>query len=93
MTVCETFGLFIITGAAVTGYIIGDHFGGLGGGITGSAVGILAGITIEKVIWHMKLREGPKPPSIPCPYCGEMLRTGLAKQCFKCGADWHNAAM
>jgi len=27
----------------------------------------------------------------PCPSCGEPLRTELAKQCFKCGADWHDA--
>jgi hypothetical protein len=24
-----------------------------------------------------------------CPACGEKLRTALAKQCFKCGKDWH----
>lgn len=28
--------------------------------------------------------------SVPCPYCGKPLRTNEAKQCFKCGADWHN---
>lgn len=26
----------------------------------------------------------------PCPYCGQELRSDLAKQCFRCGADWHN---
>jgi hypothetical protein len=25
----------------------------------------------------------------PCPNCGEPLRTFVAQQCFKCGADWH----
>jgi hypothetical protein len=25
----------------------------------------------------------------PCPQCGKSLRTKLAKQCFECGADWH----
>lgn len=27
----------------------------------------------------------------PCPYCGSPLRTDLAKQCFECGTDWHDA--
>jgi len=25
-----------------------------------------------------------------CPYCGEGLRTTESRQCFICGADWHN---
>lgn len=25
-----------------------------------------------------------------CPYCGQDLRTPKAKQCFSCGADWHD---
>lgn len=25
-----------------------------------------------------------------CPYCNEVLNTNLAKQCFKCGMDWHD---
>lgn len=29
-------------------------------------------------------RQGP-----PCPYCGQPLRTNLAKQCFHCGRSWH----
>ena len=35
----------------------------------------------------------PLPPNskskTPCPYCGVLLRTDLAKQCFECGKDWH----
>lgn len=27
----------------------------------------------------------------PCPYCGEPLRTPLAKQCRYCGKDWHDS--
>ena len=27
----------------------------------------------------------------PCPYCGERLRTPVAKQCRYCGMDWHDA--
>lgn len=26
----------------------------------------------------------------PCPYCGESLRTVNARQCRKCGMDWHD---
>ena len=28
---------------------------------------------------------GPKP----CPFCGELLRTGIARQCRHCKMDWH----
>jgi hypothetical protein len=31
--------------------------------------------------------EGETPP---CPYCGEPLRTSLAKQCRFCRRDWHD---
>jgi hypothetical protein len=27
---------------------------------------------------------------MPCPYCGEELRTPRAKQCVCCGMDWHD---
>jgi hypothetical protein len=33
---------------------------------------------------------GPLYEAVPCPYCGERLRTILAKQCRKCGMDWHD---
>ena len=26
----------------------------------------------------------------PCPYCGQPLRTVLARQCLECGMDWHD---
>ena len=26
----------------------------------------------------------------PCPYCGQVLRTAKAKQCFTCGMDWRD---
>ena len=28
-------------------------------------------------------------PTATCPHCGKPLRTNLAKQCYHCGADWH----
>lgn len=28
---------------------------------------------------------------MPCPYCGAVLRTIKAKQCRKCGMDWHDS--
>lgn len=35
-------------------------------------------------------RKPPEPP-LPCPQCGELLRTSKAQQCFECGADWHKS--
>ncbi len=32
----------------------------------------------------------PSPPLPPCPYRGKPLRTDRARQCFECGADWHD---
>lgn len=29
---------------------------------------------------------------LPCPYCGELLRTAVAKQCRHCSMDWHDPA-
>jgi len=34
--------------------------------------------------------SGPLYEGTPCPYCGERLRTQLAKQCRHCGRDWHD---
>ena len=34
--------------------------------------------------------SGPLYEVTPCPYCGGMLRTRLAKQCRHCGRDWHD---
>lgn len=28
--------------------------------------------------------------TIPCPFCGELLRTAEAKQCRFCNRDWHD---
>ena len=32
----------------------------------------------------------PVPGPVPCPYCGELLRTGFARQCRHCKLDWHD---
>jgi hypothetical protein len=29
-------------------------------------------------------------PTVVCPFCGKMLRTAAAQQCFECGKDWHD---
>jgi ribosomal protein L40E len=34
--------------------------------------------------------SGPLFDATPCLYCGAILRTRNAKQCRKCGRDWHN---
>jgi hypothetical protein len=30
------------------------------------------------------------PSPVYCPSCGQLLTTGLANQCLKCGTDWHH---
>ena len=35
-------------------------------------------------------RPLPVVPGPPCPACGELLATSLARQCLACGADWHD---
>ena len=39
-------------------------------------------------------RGRPKPvyPGPPCPFCGGLLRTSLAKQCPHCYKSWHRQA-
>jgi hypothetical protein len=43
-----------------------------------------------------KKQESPAPPLFdpprpgPCPYCGEPLRTAIARQCRFCKMDWHD---
>src|SRR4051812_10503552 len=43
-------------------------------------------------IWveHEGRAEHPERPTAPCPYCGQPLRTPLAKQCRHCRKDWHD---
>jgi hypothetical protein len=35
-------------------------------------------------------KPNPAKETKPCPYCGEPLRTSLAKQCRFCWRDWHD---
>jgi hypothetical protein len=63
--------------------------------------GAIAAIKYYRLTKGCKLKEAmeyidslkPLPPNpkskTPCPYCGVLLRTDLAKQCFECGKDWH----
>jgi len=44
----------------------------------------LARLWVEHRGSPLQVRPGP-----PCPSCGEPVATSMAKQCLKCGADWH----
>ena len=59
--------------------------------------------TMQQAAWQRWCDENPRPdppPSTPrifdppnpapCPYCGGLLRTALAKQCRHCKMDWHD---
>jgi hypothetical protein len=35
-------------------------------------------------------KPAKEPRLTPCPYCGQPLRTSLAKQCRFCRRDWHD---
>lgn len=37
-------------------------------------------------------RAVPAEPFPKCPYCRARLRTARARQCFRCGMDWHDPA-
>lgn len=37
-----------------------------------------------------KISPSEGPPTAPCPYCGQPLRTSSAKQCRFCRRDWHD---
>ena len=41
-------------------------------------------------LWVDHSGEFTHRKTIPCPYCGEFLRTSEAKQCRFCLRDWHN---
>lgn len=43
-------------------------------------------VALERLAERGKLNEAN---NCLCPKCGVPLRTNQAKQCFKCGADWH----
>src|SRR5262245_41906337 len=46
-----------------------------------------------KQVLYQELKRKIRDPlyeGTPCPYCGGMLRTRLAKQCRHCGGDWHD---
>ncbi|HET6977701.1 MAG TPA: CPCC family cysteine-rich protein [Pyrinomonadaceae bacterium] len=44
----------------------------------------------ESLYQELKRRIGALYEATPCPYCGATLRTRNAKQCRKCGRDWHD---
>ncbi|CAN5841243.1 hypothetical protein BH20ACI4_BH20ACI4_26540 [soil metagenome] len=52
----------------------------------------LTGCTItDGKTWVNEKREKIWEENLPlCPYCGEKLRTPVAKQCRFCKRDWHD---
>ena len=47
----------------------------------------------EVTLYNLVTVERPseqRADGVPCPYCGEPLRTAFAKQCRRCGMDWHD---
>jgi hypothetical protein len=54
--------------------------------LTGCPLGWAKSWVIHKDGPHREYGDTDAPP---CPYCGNQLRTRLAKQCVECGADWH----
>ena len=44
----------------------------------------------EAKIWIDHCGEFVHRKTIPCPFCGELLRTSEAKQCRFCLRDWHD---
>ena len=54
-----------------------------------SIFGGASGKDSEKAPTLTELEESFLPS---CPKCGKKLKTPNAKQCFSCGADWHEPA-
>ena len=48
-------------------------------------------VELRKVLSRLRKEQDGQPwrPPGPCPFCGKLLRSGSAKQCFECGKDWH----
>jgi hypothetical protein len=50
----------------------------------------------EALIWVNRALDGGQSKThrtqMPCPHCGQPLRTEKARQCFNCGSDWHEAS-
>lgn len=44
----------------------------------------------EAKLWVDHSGEFTHRKTIPCPHCGELLRTSEAKQCRFCLHDWHD---
>jgi endogenous inhibitor of DNA gyrase (YacG/DUF329 family) len=46
--------------------------------------------TAKLWVHHRGIAGQGHAPLVPCPYCGEPLRSGEAKQCRFCKRDWHD---
>jgi hypothetical protein len=60
----------------------------------GAGEGALIGAGVGGVAWMLwgvfYSRRKKKGIGSRCPHCGRQLATDQAKQCFRCGIDWHN---
>jgi hypothetical protein len=55
------------------------------------AQGTLAGPdAVEPARYFLDAGKPSAEASTSCPACGKILRTPNARQCFECGADWHD---
>jgi len=62
------------------------------GGIQGVGVTYLEALELMESTRHMRSDDTVEvfaPMKGRCPYCGRILGTEIAQQCFKCGMDWH----
>jgi hypothetical protein len=50
------------------------------------------GLVLEGEDKEEREREVLRQHGVPCPFCGEPLKTKVAKQCPWCRMDWHDEA-
>ncbi|MCH7727644.1 MAG: hypothetical protein IH991_14350 [Planctomycetes bacterium] len=87
--------IFLPPGAALTavgGYLLYSRL--LGFKLSGAILllGLLfCAIGIQRFLWPGSIFTRTDLDAPKCPHCGQRLRSQNAKQCFHCGAAWHDA--